>query len=42
MPYQRHRGWLAMCIIVVVIAGLASRRFPAAFPAAFGSYTGDD
>ena len=41
IPYRRHRGWVALCIVVVVIAGLASRKFPAAFPAAFGSYTGD-
>jgi hypothetical protein len=41
MPRRRNRIWLALAVLVVIGVGLASRRFPAVFPAAFGSYTGD-
>ena len=37
----RNRRWLALCIVTVIAAGLASRAWPALFPAAWGSYTGD-
>ena len=37
----RNRLWLALCLVLVIAAGLASRKFPSAFPAAFGSHTGD-
>ena len=41
MPCRRRRIWLALAVFVVIVVGLASRRFPSAFPAAFGSHTGD-
>lgn len=41
MPGRRNRIWLALAVLVVICVGLASRRFPAVFPAAFGSHTGD-
>ena len=36
----RSRGRLALAVLVVIAAGLASRRFPL-FPAALGKYPGD-
>jgi hypothetical protein len=37
----RSRFWLAVSILMVIAVGLASRKFPSVFPAAFGSHTGD-
>lgn len=37
---QRHRGWLLFSIVLVIAAGLASRRFPL-LPAFLGAYPGD-
>ena len=41
MPYRRSRIWLALCLMIVMASGLASRKFPSLFPAVFGSHTGD-
>ncbi|WP_426106044.1 DUF2809 domain-containing protein [Massilia sp. TSP1-1-2] len=40
-PYRRPRPWLALGLVLVVALGLASRAYPALFPASLGSYTGD-
>jgi hypothetical protein len=40
MPGRRNRIWLALAVLVVIGAGLASRKFPSLLPA-FGSQTGD-
>ena len=37
----RSRLWLGMAIAVVIVLGLASRKYPALFPAALGKYPGD-
>jgi hypothetical protein len=37
----RHRGFMAAAFISTIALGLASRKFPALFPAALGKYTGD-
>jgi hypothetical protein len=39
--YHRSRFWLGISILVVMAAGLASRKFPALVPAALGQYPGD-
>ncbi len=39
--FRRNRFWLALGIVVVIGAGLASRKFPSLFPSVFGSHTGD-
>lgn len=41
IAYRRSRAWLALGIVLVIAAGLASRAYPSRFPAAFGSHTGD-
>jgi hypothetical protein len=37
----RHRGFIAAAIIGTIALGLASRKYPALFPAALGKYPGD-
>ena len=37
----RHRGFLAIAFIGTIALGLASRKYPALFPAALGKYPGD-
>lgn len=39
--YKYPRLWLALGIFSVILLGLASRKFPSLFPAAFGKYPGD-
>jgi hypothetical protein len=39
--HRRSRAWLALSIVVVIAAGLASRKFPSLLPAFLGSYPGD-
>ena len=38
---QRHRAALLAGILVVIVLGLASRRYPGLFPTALGKYPGD-
>lgn len=38
---QRNRWVYAVCVLAVILFGLASRRFPGLFPAALGKYPGD-
>jgi hypothetical protein len=37
----RHRGFMAAALIGTIALGLASRKYPALFPAALGKYPGD-
>jgi hypothetical protein len=37
----RHRGFMAAAFIGTIALGLASRKYPALFPAALGKYPGD-
>ncbi|MEJ7804860.1 MAG: DUF2809 domain-containing protein [Telluria sp.] len=39
--YRRNRLALALGIVLVIAVGLASRAYPALFPAVLGSHTGD-
>jgi len=39
--YRRSRGWLVFGIVLVIAAGLASRKFPMLLPAFLGAYPGD-
>ena len=41
LAYPRRRPWLALGVAGVIALGLASRKYPALFPAVLGSYTGD-
>ena len=41
MIAARDRLWLLVCIVAVIALGLASRKYPALFPAIFGKYPGD-
>ena len=38
---SRSRLWLFVCVVAVIALGLASRKYPALFPAIFGKYPGD-
>lgn len=38
---KRSRFWIAVGLVAVIALGLASRRFPALFPAFLGKYPGD-
>ncbi len=40
-PAKRKRSWYAVAMGAVIALGLASRRIPWLFPAAFGKYPGD-
>lgn len=40
-PTVRKRIWYAAALLLVVLAGLASRRYPALLPATLGKYPGD-
>jgi hypothetical protein len=40
-PFARKRTWYFATLILVILLGLASRRFPALFPVAIGKYPGD-
>ena len=41
LEIKHSRFWLAVGLIAVIALGLASRKFPALFPALFGKYPGD-
>ena len=38
---QRRRSYLAFAVVATIAIGLASRRYPAMFPAVLGKYPGD-
>jgi hypothetical protein len=39
--FARKRAWSLVALVLVILVGLASRRFPALFPAVLGKYPGD-
>jgi hypothetical protein len=40
-PRRRSRWWYLLAVVVTIIAGLASRRFPELLPTTLGKYPGD-